>query len=689
MRRLLASFAAFTLVVAAPGMARSAAAHGGTYKGPPGEVPPDSRNPSDPPPPPEGGPPSTPGGEPGGGPTTGGATPGGSPTTPGGGTGGGSPTGGTGGPTVGGGPGGSPSTPGGRGGGAAKAGAGYGSWVFWWGYNKDEFLRMKDAAWRLRRPIGSATTAFGRRDDHVAVGQAEIFDKIVPALRALLADEKESFHVRSAAELGLAKIGDVSIAPTLEKFAVADKKDLHREVVETAALALGLLQRDDDGVRRFLAELVADPTKDGTYARPFAAVSLGLLGGTSESARAAAHVLVDEAARKEPGVDVKPASFEALGLLGDESSVPELLAAVRNGKTSAPGATPLTEIETSYAVAALGKIGRPGLDRAGEESCVLDALLELSDKDRSKAGFDVRRSAAIALGEIGPHCTGKQRRRVLDALKSLADGAAGDEQERNFAVMSLARFGAARGADATERKEIVATLVRHMDQKGRGQTPAFAAMALGIVGRAVCDDGGAAPEEDIRAPLRAKFLSGGDPHERGAYALASGLVRDPLAVDELKKTLCDRGADKRVRGWCALALGLIGDVGSVDAVRDAMKDQGDRDLRIQAAMAAGLVGDPRVLEDLIAIVRNQESSNYELGSAALALGQIGDSKAVDALLEVAVDKTKKWPDLTRALAVVALGQIGDRSRLPSLARVGADVNYRAHVPAIAELLSIL
>ena len=43
MRRMLSPFAAFTLVVAVPGLVATALAHGGGYRGPPGEIPPDRR----------------------------------------------------------------------------------------------------------------------------------------------------------------------------------------------------------------------------------------------------------------------------------------------------------------------------------------------------------------------------------------------------------------------------------------------------------------------------------------------------------------------------------------------------------------------------------------------------------------------------------------------------------------------
>ena len=52
-------------------------------------------------------------------------------------------------------------------------------------------------------------------------------------------------------------------------------------------------------------------------------------------------------------------------------------------------------------------------------------------------------------------------------------------------------------------------------------------------------------------------------------------------------------------------------------------------------------------------------------------------------------KDEKCPDLTRALATVALGQIGDRRDAPVLSRLSTDINYRVHVLALTELLTIL
>jgi HEAT repeat protein len=694
MRRILKTAAALALVTSAPGLVSVALAHGGSYRGPAGEVPPDSREPSDPPPPPEGGGPSSPGGNPGGGPTTGGPDAGG-PTTPGGGgSGPGSGGGPTGGPTGGGGGGGGPTTGGAKR--PANKGPGYEDWTFWWNYNKDEILQLKSAVKRMQKgpTTGGAGGAFGAKGK--SGGQSirsatdeSIQKSIVPLLHQLLVEKDISFHIQSAAELGLAKIGDESIVETLKKMALNEGNVYHREVQESAGLAFGLLQKDTPEIRSFLIELVKDSSKDSSYLRPFSALSLGLLGDKNDADRAAVTALVEVLSKKEVKGDIKPACLTALGLLGNDAVVPELMTIVSTKKTSLKGSVELDDIDVSYAISALGKIGAPGLDGKGQEHAVVEEMIKISEaKTKTKRSPNERRSAAIALGQLGPRCAdAKMQKKVIDVLKELAESAQ-DGQEKNFAIISLGRMGAAKGTDEQIRKEMI-TVLRNELKEGKGLTPPFAALALGLIGRSLVEEGRPAPEDEIRKPIRDKFAEGGEPKGLGAYAIASGLVRDPLAVESLKATLKDRGAGKNVRGYCALGLGMIGDQSALETIKNTLKDDNDRDLRVQTAIAAGLMGDASVIESIVAILRDKDASNYELGSAALALGQIGDERAIDALVEIAKDEKKIYPDLTRSLATVALGQIGDRRDIPTLARVSTDVNYRAHVAAITELLDIL
>jgi HEAT repeat protein len=315
-------------------------------------------------------------------------------------------------------------------------------------------------------------------------------------------------------------------------------------------------------------------------------------------------------------------------------------------------------------------------------------MIKIVDSKAKKGrSSNERRSAAIALGQIGPRCgDAKVQKKVMDVLKGLVEDAQ-DTQEKNFAIISLGRMGAAKGCADALRAEMIKTLRNELDG-GKGLTPPFAALALGLIGRTYSDEGKSFDDE-IRKPIRSKFAEGGEPKSRGAYAVASGLARDPLAVEEMKKVLKDPGADKRVRGYCAVGLGMIGAADAVDAIKSVLKDDNDRELRVQTAMAAGLLGDASVIENVVTILKDKDASNYELGSAALALGQIGDERAIEALVDIAKDSQKRYPDLTRALATVALGQIGDRRDVPTLARVATDINYRASVAAITELLTIL
>jgi HEAT repeat protein len=696
MRRALKTAATLVLVTAAPGFASVAFAHGGSYRGPAGEVPPDSREPSDPPPPPEGGGPQTPGGDNPGGPTTGGPDTGG-PTTPGG---GGS------GPSTGGGPSSGPSSGGGGGGGpttggagkpkGASKGSGYEDWTFWWNYNKDEILQLKSAVKKMQKnpTTGSSAGAFGKTaKSGTAIKSAtdESIQKIiVPLLHQFLDDKEISFHIQSAAELGLAKIGDDSIIETLKKMAVNEAKPpYHREVQESAGLAFGLLQKDTEEVRSFLIDAIKDGGRDDSFLRPFSAISLGLLGDKNDRDSKTRNAMLDVISHKEAKGDIKPSCLTALGLLGNDAAVGELLNIVQTGKTSQKGSEALGENDIAYAISALGKIGRPGTDKVGQETAVLDEMFKILDtKSKVKHSTNERRSAAIALGQIGPRCEDvKIQKKTMEALKTLTEDAP-DTQEKNFAIISLGRMGSAKGVDEKLRGEMIAVLNKEL-KDGNGLTPPFAALALGLIGRAYSEEKGVAPEEEIRAPIRKKFEEEKEAKARGAYAVASGLVRDPLAVDKLKAVLTDAGADKRVRGYCALGLGMIGAPEAVEAIKATLKNDSDRDLRVQTAMAAGLLGDGSVIEDIVKILKDKDASNYELGSAALALGQIGDESAIDALVEIAKDEKKTYPDLTRALATVALGQIGDRKDVPTLSRVATDINYRAHVAAITELLTIL
>ncbi len=690
MRPAQTTFLATALLVTAPFLISDALAHGGAYRGPAGEVPDGSREPSDPPPPPEGGGPVTPGGETGT-PGTGGGDVGG-PGTPSGDT----PTPGSGGsgsgPSVGGdGPSGPITGKGaGRAPGSAK-GPGYAGWSFWWNYNKDDVLADRRSV-RNRTSTGQGPHTFSRRRaEHGVISPttAAVNNRIVPALRDLLAQDDLHFDIRSAAAIALAKAGDASIVPDLERMARNEGSRYHRVVEESAALAFGLLGEGTDDVRATLVELMQDDQRNASYVRPFAAVSLGLLGadqdGTAQAALFA--VLYADEAKSE----VKPAALVALGLLDDERAVAPLLHVLQKRRVDRKGAAELSDAEMPFVVAALGRIGAAGVN--GDDTAVFDAVSRLLTIGKRKgAAVNMRRSAAIALGQLSVDADARLQRKAFRALRDAAKDDK-DASVRNFAMVAVGRLTSSDTVDAELRSDAV-SMLGHYLERGRPSASAqpFAGLSMALIGRAVVKQG-RAPEEDIRKPLREKFADAarGDPKVRGAYAIASGLVRDPFAVESLSEALLDRGLQAGLRGQTAIALGLIGDHSTQEAVRTVLRDETDRELRVRAAVGAGLMGDARAVGELVKILEEERGSQYVLGSVALALGQIGDERAIDPLLAIVTDEENVHPEITRALATVALGQIADRDPTPELARVSRDVNYRAIgvSKALVELLTIL
>ncbi len=693
MRLLLTSVAAVALVA---GHAATALAHGGAYRGPGDEVPEGSREPSDPPPPPEPRPPGTPTGDNPGGPVTPpGDNPGGPKTGEEGG--GGPKDGGNPPPTPTGGPAGGPTSgPGGPGRRAARPGDA--DWTLWWDYNKDS-LRDRRARRRAKaRPAtGQGAHAFGNGTASSAqptpVTDGFVANRIVPALESLVSAPAGTLDgdIRSAAALALAKIGAPGAAVRLQALASARKGDGYDKiVVESAALGLGILQPRDGlpELRSFLATLASEPAQDGgsLFARPFAAVSLGLLGTAGDRERIVPAALTGIVNGKESGKDVKPAAILALGLLGDAANAEVLLEMARTGR-SPDGKEALTDTEVAHAVSSLGRIGVAGLPGAGQESAVADYVTSLLTVKavRTKAAVNTTRSAAIALGQIGAASQdAKLQRRILGTLKSVIVDA-DDAQERHFAIMSVGRVGAAPGVEAALREECLDVLRHHLD-KGRNLTPTFAALGIGVLAKS----GAGADDEKVCKPLRERFAAERNAQSRGAYAVALGLVRDPAAVPMLRDAMLDKGNEPKLRGYAALAIGMIepkGDGVRAD-LRTVLTTEDRREIRVQAAIAAGLLADRPTVQVLVDLLDDRTQSQYVLGSVALALGQSGAEEAVEPLIRIATDGAK-YPDLTRALAVVALGQIGDRSDVPVLSRISTDVNYRDQPSYEVELLSIL
>lgn len=670
----------------------SAWAHGGAYRGPAGEVPPNLRKPQDPPPPPDGGTPTPPPEE----------GPGGTPTPPDAGPGRGAP------PPP---PGSNPNGPGNVGGGVPGGGApsggtttqpgkkaagpkalSYESWMFWWAYNKDVILQLKSALKQFEKGIqsGSAIGSFGRKHDRnksdtATPTEEKILNVVLPALEKAN-DSKLHFDIQAGAVIALGKVGSTQpkhsarIAKALIDIMKNKDGSSHFSVEESGALALGLLQNKDEGILTALCDTLTDG-RARQRTRAFAAIALGLLEVAKDDA---GYELVTETLRsimkssKEAQQDVQVCALIGMGLSGDVVFVDELLPMVKDSR--AYKTTKLNDVVRSYAAAAIGKIGSRNPDVARKE--VIDVL----KRAMTGKGAHTVRSAVIAYGQIGQQA-GLEAGIMADMVKALAYVAnRGEGQAQNYALIALGKIGGA-AQDLSLRNKVYATLSRAMT-KGSFTGKPFAGLALGLMGRTMSGKSADTAKESIRDAVRYEFDNyRGAPTNRGAYAIALGMLKDKKSVPAMIKVLADRGEERKLRGFVAVALGMIGDGSAKKAIKDALMEKQDRDLRVDTAVAAGLIGDSSAIAALVSILNEDKVSLFVQGSVTLALGSIGDARAIDPLVKIVQDG--RTPDLNRALAAVALGNLGDRNDVPVLSRLSEDVNYRATINSVQEVLSIL
>jgi len=134
-------------------------------------------------------------------------------------------------------------------------------------------------------------------------------------------------------------------------------------------------------------------------------------------------------------------------------------------------------------------------------------------------------------------------------------------------------------------------------------------------------------------------------------------------VEGLIKALGYKSEDYLIPNNAAFALVEIGEP-AVEPLIDALKNE-NIDIRQRAAFALGNIGDKRAVEPLI------EALNDELvrSNAATALGKIGDARAVEPLIEAFKDEYEKVQQkVSGAIDVTgAIAEIGEPAVEPLIA----------------------
>jgi len=616
--------------------------HGGTYRGPGDTVPPGGSGPGPGTPGPTG--PTAPGPA---GPTTPGATnpgPATGPATPG-------VTGGVTGP---------------RTGAALDLGPPLELWQFWWEFNKDPFLNLKS---RIHGPsvvTGSDDFFLGRVDrkdvkDTLKPSEQQIRGEIVPMLLETLKKENKR-EILDSSLIALAKIGgDDAFIDAIAPFL----KDGNQTLVETAAVALGILARPK--AFPMLKDLVLDSPKGREYVgrnevpyrvRAFATYGLGLLANAErETAKEVGttlrNLLADD---RSSWKDVRVAAAISLGLFDDpeNQSLPALEKYFENPENDS-----LVRAHTPVSIAKI-------LNKKDNPQQEVERFVERFRKslEARKEDDRVRESCVVALGLLTNSTSGHYGAVLASLANQIQDGR---EQARNFSAIALAEAG---GADAV-------TLLRRSLARGKSTFQPWAGLALGVLcHRARAGNQPIPDREGILEDLKRAMVSEGSPEYSACYALALGLAGDVSARETIVKKM-ERVSEEDSRGYYCLALGLLGASESRELLHQEVKNAIRKpNLLKQAAIGLGLLSDRNAVPELLKILREEKTLAVQ-AAVATALGFIGDSRSIPDL--VAMMKDTSLTDFARGFAAVALGIIADKEELPWNSKIAVSVNYRAFV----------
>ncbi len=656
-------------------------AHGGTYRGPGDTVPPGAG-----------------GGGGGAGPTTGGT---GAPAGPGN----AAPT--TGGPAT-------PNGPGNAGGNGPTTGGAIGvdltMWSFWWEFNKDPFLNLREAIYAggpETGEIGFFTGKGSAKDakDIKRPSPEKIYGDVVPALIATLESETNN-DIVTGCMIALAKIGDEQTGEggesEFEQIIRPFLKSARQEVRETAALSLGILA--NKASIPLLAALIND-TDEGRKAvgstevdlrtRAFSAYGLGLIGyqEPDNAVRQEIVKLLVEAlpsAEKAAAPDIAVGLVTSLGLtkldIGGErapADEDEEIPAWDSREAQVQFLLDTFEDDSRnrffrahlpVAAARLlgGLEGKPGFDEMKQQ--ITDALLLPLDKRKGgKYEVELRQSSALTLGLIGDADLDDVDKQIRKALVEIQDA---DRQVIKYALIALAKSTARKGDSEEDpwggRDEAVKHMLGRM-AKGKSGEERWAAMAIGVYGHYLAK-ASEDPPASLAEALRDRLSKAKSTDDIAAYSVANGIFKNNEAKEELRERLQET-KEPTARGYVALALGMVSDERSEEDIQEIVREsEYVPDLLKQAAIALGLLGDKSIVEDLTDMLKEANSLATQ-ASLAQALGFIGDDRSIEPLVDMLGDSN--LTDTARGFAAVALGIVADKEYLPWNSKVAVDVNYRA------------
>ncbi len=524
----------------------------------------------------------------------------------------------------------------------------------------------------------------------------------LPFLRDAVARDraKEPIFVGAALIAWARMASDRAILTVLRSYARDATVDA--EIRECAVLGLGLLRRSDparrfptedlENIRDLLLSIYDDEEAAPVRVRAFALYALGLLADQPyrDSALTRHGVLVTR------GLSVRLRRADGEGPL----SVALLVALAMQP----PAGVPDGLREDLRRIALLGvAFGRPAT--WGERFHALRAYARLTPGGagpvlrhamltrESEPAPSMQATAAITLAEVAPLLTSADRREaavwLVDALSEIDDP--------RVAGLGYLALGALLGADLDDGSTALCMspsvgpfLLREAREGARDIKP-YAALALGVAAHGTrCSSREAAVYKDEirKALVRGVRETRGADEMIAAHVAAAGLGRAEGARDALEKIVGNKHRFPKIRGYAARALGQLGEPTprTVAVLLEATRDRIHPFAPSQAVRALGMLDVPEAVDELLAQVEG-DPTRGALVEVALSLGYLGDPKAVDRLVLLA--KNEKAGRYVRAMAIVSLGLIFDPEDPRSLARFRVHANYFGLTGSLRRVMGIL
>jgi HEAT repeat protein len=578
-------------------------------------------------------------------------------------------------------------------------------WVYWWEFNKDPFIRLKDSIHSNTAVSGSdefflgATRKVDSRDS-MAPSEDEKLNVILPALKKAI-DSTENHDISSSCMVAMAKVGrnhDPDFK--LRDVFLPRLKSHTQEISETAALSFGIAALKDADNLDTLIDLakdtangrqICDKPEVNDRTRSFAAYGLGLVAYANADvefktkAFEALRTLVDD--DKVTSRNIKVAALNAIGLLNpsatDEKGKQLLTDALKclDGYYQKPlgAGEQLMQAHVPPAVAKL--LGKNFPDEKVVEDWKKSFVDDLTEKGKQKrTSHDISRSCVLALGQL---CKPVDDDKAKDAAicKMLLDQwkEHKDPQTRYFSMLALGQIGGKLNHE---------TLLKEFDKAGKSLEKPWVAMAMGVYAFNKYEaqkEAKQSPEieEEFGRTLMPALEDVKDPGAQSAFAVALGLCQYKAAADDLRSMLTHSAKNKDdLAGYICIGLALMGDERSKDEINNLVAGALRRpDLLKQGAIALGKLGDKNVAENLQKLL-SQDSTLATLSAIASALGFIGDRRSIEPLKQMLANE--QLTELTRAFAAVALGGVGDKEKLPWNSKIGTNMNYRAAVETLTD-----